>query len=614
MSRLFLSVLIYVCLHSGALCAFDLDQQGRVSLNSAVQYYEDPNGNVTIAAVREPGLAWQSNQDKAFNQGYSHSAWWLRLNLVNSSGEQLERFLELSYAVLDYVDVYVYSGDQLLRSYQLGDRYPFFNRVVEHRFFVVPLTWNPGQQLDIYYRIRSSTAIQAPLVLKSDSEFHSTEIITHLAQGLYYGAMLIIAVYNLLIFFTLWDRSYLYYVLFVLSLPLFLASISGQAFHFLWPGSVGWNDHAIPFFLGLAFASSALFARRFLAVKSWSRWLYSGLTLIAVAATGCALMSFFVPYRITIHLLVPLGLFACLFEIGVGVLALNKNIYIARYYLVAWLTFLCGGVLLALNKLNILPANFITEYGIQFGSVLEAVLLSLALAARISEERKLRFAAQTEVLQATRNYNEELEEKVAQRTRELEEANSRLQEMSTTDDLTGLKNRRFLEMVLNDEWARSRRENCQLAVLMMDLDEFKAVNDNYGHLVGDEVLRQIASRISNTVHRSSDKVCRFGGEEFCVLLPDTSEDGALAVADRIRNTIGIKPIDVKGKIELPMTVSIGVCVLVPRHDNHPQELIRRADQALYRSKLMGRNRTSLYRESDNWNVTPLPLKKDRPES
>ncbi|MAR92948.1 MAG: hypothetical protein CML06_19035 [Pseudomonadales bacterium] len=578
-------------------------------LDQHLRYFEDPSGSRTIAELRDDPFQgrWQSQSEEAFNQGYSQSAWWLTLRLENPMSQPVESLLELGYAVLDQVDVYVYSGPELVRHYAMGDLQPFSERPVIHRFFVIPLQWAPGETLDIYYRIKTSTSVQAPPTLWQRDLFEERENQANIAQGLYYGAMLVIAVYNLLIFLVLWDRSYLYYVAFVLSVPLFMASISGQAYHYLWPQAVVWNDHSIPFFLALAFATSALFTRRFLRVRQWSVWLYYGLGAVAVAGFGCLLLSFVAPYVTTIHLLVPLGLFACLFEMAVGIASWVKRVPTARYYVIAWLSFLAGGTMLALNKLNILPANFITEYGIQLGSVLEAVLLSFAMAQRITEERRLCFAAQDEALSATIRLKQELEDRVRQRTRELEQLNSKLQDLTNTDQLTGLRNRRFMDEVMLREWSRCRRYQHDFALAMIDVDFFKRFNDEFGYPAGDACLQQVAERLGGCVRWPSDQLARYGREEFCLVLPETDASGALVVAERIREAVAAQPI-ITEHGEFSVTVSVGVCVGRPAKQPVSAAL-KSADMALYQSKNSGRNRVTLFHLKDLDNVCTLSVKR-----
>ncbi|MCC7120151.1 MAG: GGDEF domain-containing protein [Gammaproteobacteria bacterium] len=153
------------------------------------------------------------------------------------------------------------------------------------------------------------------------------------------------------------------------------------------------------------------------------------------------------------------------------------------------------------------------------------------------------------------------------------------------DPLTGLYNRRWLDEVLGREYRRSTRDGKPLSFLMIDLDLFKRVNDTHGHLVGDEVLRILASRLRNAMS-ARGIVARFGGEEFAALLPDTALDDALTVAEQFRVNLGENPIATSlGPI--PATVSIGAAERSECHS--PRGLMQRADAALYRAKKLGRN-------------------------
>jgi len=163
----------------------------------------------------------------------------------------------------------------------------------------------------------------------------------------------------------------------------------------------------------------------------------------------------------------------------------------------------------------------------------------------------------------------------------------KLAELSVTDDLTALANRRLLRQRLAEETMRSARSGRPFALLMIDLDHFKEVNDHHGHQVGDSVLRQCATTLKECL-RGSDLVARYGGEEFCILLPETSARGARLVAERLRQAVA--------QLSAPVpTISVGVAMSEPAGlvDN----LIRHADEALYQAKGAGRNRVAFYGES-----------------
>jgi two-component system, cell cycle response regulator len=167
--------------------------------------------------------------------------------------------------------------------------------------------------------------------------------------------------------------------------------------------------------------------------------------------------------------------------------------------------------------------------------------------------------------------------------------NTRLEVLALTDALTQTLNRRALMERLDTELDRTRRYSLTLSLLMVDLDHFKAVNDSYGHLAGDEALRAVA-RVLQREARSVDVVARYGGEEFVVILPETGEDGAVKVAERIRARVEEQSPAGGEPGMAPVTVSVGVATVLSTRIQAPEELIALADEALYRAKAQGRNR------------------------
>ncbi|WP_028202796.1 sensor domain-containing diguanylate cyclase [Paraburkholderia nodosa] len=172
--------------------------------------------------------------------------------------------------------------------------------------------------------------------------------------------------------------------------------------------------------------------------------------------------------------------------------------------------------------------------------------------------------------------------------REREDAVAKLREYADRDGLTGIANRRFFETRLADEFLRWQRYGGELSMLLFDLDHFKRINDEFGHVAGDTVLRSMAQRVSGVV-RKQDVFGRFGGEEFALLLPCTPLDDALYVAEKIRRTIGDEPIEVQGVI-VPVTASVGAATARTGAPDY-EGMINEADAALYTAKRQGRNRS-----------------------
>lgn len=195
--------------------------------------------------------------------------------------------------------------------------------------------------------------------------------------------------------------------------------------------------------------------------------------------------------------------------------------------------------------------------------------------------------------------NLELEKVISIRTKELAEANRHLQKQSYTDGLTNISNRRHFDCQLNEEWNRGQRNNTPLAAIMLDLDHFKSFNDLYGHIEGDHCLQKIAQGLARSVHRGGDLTARYGGEEFVVLLPDTDKQHAFEVAKHIQKMVLSLAIPHSTSPVGVVTVSLGVASLQPSNHQYPEELVRRADAALYRAKMAGRNCVKVDDETSN---------------
>lgn len=185
---------------------------------------------------------------------------------------------------------------------------------------------------------------------------------------------------------------------------------------------------------------------------------------------------------------------------------------------------------------------------------------------------------------------------------ELLAAHEALRNEATHDHLTGVWNRAGILDILQRECARMARTKGRIAVIMADIDHFKAVNDTYGHLAGDDVLREVCRRMQTAV-RSYDSIGRYGGEEFIVVLPDSEVLSGAEQAERLRKGVGAKPVETSGAA-IPVTLSLGVAIMSQDQVDGYQSLLRIADAALYRAKESGRNRTCMGENEAQASVVP----------
>lgn len=204
-------------------------------------------------------------------------------------------------------------------------------------------------------------------------------------------------------------------------------------------------------------------------------------------------------------------------------------------------------------------------------------------------------------VQTLQDRNQELERLIAERTQELEEANSKLQALSFTDGLTGIGNRRYFDMMLEKEWNRALQDHSPVSLIIVDVDYFKLFNDRYGHLAGDQCLQRIANVLKNCARRASDTSARFGGEEFVLLLPNATDRTAYAIATLIQQHITELNIPHADRPAGQVSVSMGIASLRPITGQQSKALVRSADIALYRAKKKGRNRI----EPDYTSSNPL---------
>jgi diguanylate cyclase (GGDEF)-like protein len=302
------------------------------------------------------------------------------------------------------------------------------------------------------------------------------------------------------------------------------------------------------------------------------------------------------PFVKMISVLAPV---ASMCSLLAGLAALHKGQPSARIFVFASLVFQFGLTAYGLRALDLVPSNALTSYGIQWGSVIEMMLLSLALADRIQALRHEKERAQAEALRARRSAVEalqdaekRLEDRIAERTAELARANEHLlasqrelSRLALHDGLTGLANRAHLEEQLLLAVARCRRAGTGCAVLLIDLDGFKAVNDTRGHAVGDALLKSVAVRLRSQV-RASDLVARVGGDEFVVVFePAETEALAVSLSRKLLDALG-KPHGVADEV-FTVGASIGI-TLVPAHGTEPKELLEQADRAMYEAKRRGK--------------------------
>ncbi|MGH8809617.1 MAG: 7TM diverse intracellular signaling domain-containing protein, partial [Noviherbaspirillum sp.] len=393
---------------------------------------EDPEQQWTIADVTGAELAGQfiprrSNAESA-NFGLTRSAMWLRITLTNESGTNLERLLEISHPHLHHVDWYAPSASGY-QQVATGGAHPFAQRAIEHRHFVFPVHLPAVSETTFYLRVASGTGLDVPAKLWTPQIFNERSIQEYMGQALYFGMLFALGVYNFLLFASLRDRVYLYYVLFLASNLLSTVAFSGVAFQFVWPDSPNWSMISSMVGFALTGFTLLLFQRRLLATWETVPWLdrvmcgFMALNVLQIA--GFLLL----PYQKMIAAGIAIDAANMLLALAVGIVCKIRGQRSARFFLLAFSCLVLAAVTVALRSYGVTAVpNFLAVYGMQIGSALEMLLLSLALADRFNQIKRDKEVAQQQLVDSLKRSERVLEMRVAERTAELSRTNAELRE------------------------------------------------------------------------------------------------------------------------------------------------------------------------------------------
>ena len=568
-----------------------LDDEARTfDLSPYVQYHHDLDGHAeaTTMFARADAAAFEPLPDRGPTFKFQNGAFWFHATLSNQGHSQGRWLLVQRYALSDYLDLYVRYPDGHVLHRASGDHLPFSARSVRYRqpnFWVdVP----PGESVDLLLRVQSQSSMQVPLTLYTPTAFIEIERDAQLAIGVYYGILLSLFIYNLVLWLSLRDASYFWYLLHVSAFGLVLFTLNGLGFEYLWPDSPWLADYSVPLSICLAQIGMQQFSRTFLDLKQrWRLGDIGGIALIA-AFVLLGIVSTQISIR-TSTLVCIAGVFVSISWIVLEtIVVLRRGYKPAQLFLLAWAMFLLGVAMFSAIALGLVPKNFVTEYGVQIGSAVEMLLLSIALGYRYASLRN-------ENERIARDARDQLERKVAARTAELSatmaqlsDANAQLREYSRRDPLTSAFNRRHFREVFEQQLHDIADHRRPLALLLADLDNFKQINDTYGHLVGDDCLRAVARCFNEALDGHDALVARFGGEEFVAVLPGLDAQEALQAAEVLRQKIMNTPV-YSGRRHVRLSVSIGVHTVTADRSMTPEEVLRLADEALYRAKNDGRN-------------------------
>jgi two-component system, sensor histidine kinase LadS len=349
---------------------------------------EDPSGSLTLTDVQEAPHAqrFQRSREPMLGFGFTKSAYWLRFQVQNPAASTVSWMLEVSYPPLDDIQLYIPRADGSAERRRTGDRMPFGSREILYRNYLFQLNEAPGVT-EYYMRVRTTGSLSIPMRAWSAPRFLEHLSIEDPLVWIFYGLMLVMAVYNLFIYASVADVAYLYYVCYIVSYIGLQFSLNGFAFEYLWPNQIWWNSRSLLIWLFFGFGFGALFQRQFL--RLWEQFPRLDRITLGMGQFSfvLSLSAFVLPYSIAIRILVVWGVLEVSMIFVTCVCTAYQRSRPALFYAASWVVLLAGILLYLLRTLGLIGDSFLTVWGPQLGAAIETTLLSLGLADRINVMR-----------------------------------------------------------------------------------------------------------------------------------------------------------------------------------------------------------------------------------
>jgi two-component system, sensor histidine kinase LadS len=522
--------------------------QPHEAIGQSVDRFEDPAGLLRLADILAlPSTSFVPVGQPVASHTFTHSTFWYRFAVENRQAVAVSRIIWFAQAWLDTVNVAVVSPHGETSWTLGGNGQPFARRAIAYPLLNDRLSFEPGRSL-VYVQVKTPDPFVVSINLMDEPGFLRAQVIDAALIGLVYGAIFSMLLYNLLLFIGIREPYQLFYVFYLGTFLLMNAAYNNYTFPLLFADAPQGQDWMQSGAIFLFLYCGLLFARSFLDLQQSHPRLYRLTTALLYGVVALALVTPWWGYRVHVELSIILSSLISFYAFAIGLYTWLQGNRSARFFLLGSMSGLVGTMVTAFTVMAFLPFHYITYKALDFGLMVDGILMSLALADRLKLAREEQLRAELD---------------------------------SKTDSLTGLSNRRAYQEIGSREEQRLKRHSGGLAAIVLDINQFKQINDTHGHACGDLVLQQVATLIRRYI-RTGDHVFRMGGDEFLLLLPDTDEALARVLADRLRRAVATHPVTNQGQ-DLHISVSVGVgqyCTGEPSLDG----LLKRTDDAMYRDK------------------------------
>lgn len=400
-----------------------LEKVDRVNLSKDSYYLTDTDNRFSIEEIiSDSSLEWERNFVETPNYGYIPDTIWTKLHLNLLRPQKDDYYLRLDFPSIDYVDVYIYNRDSnsIVLKYLQGDKFVFSERLIPSHVNIFPLPSTVGDHLDIYIKTKTSASHSIPLSLHSIRSLYEEETLVYLLFGMYFGLILAMFVYNSILYLYTKEQSFYLYLFYLSSYFFVIFSGFGFGNRFLYPDNLYLMNHLFLISVAVNGIASILFSVVFLNIKYYYRKFYYTILIFSVLVGVWGLLfalSGGQEFYKLVGVITGIPLISILL---VSILVAKKYKY-AYYFIIAWTIFLVFYLASYLRLIGILPSNFLTYYGIQIGSALEMLILSMAIGHRLYDYKRKAAEVAEENILVKSQINTELSEIVNQRTSELKQ-------------------------------------------------------------------------------------------------------------------------------------------------------------------------------------------------
>ena len=599
--------LLYASAASAALPLNSLNETNLFDASVKFEYFEDTDKRHRFESIiKLPDEHWTKAEEGNASLGFIHSQLWLRLNINNAEIKTKNFVFEIAYPLLDDVTFYVIKPNGSVRSLSIGDKKPFYPRDIEHPNMLIRFQLQAGESVDLYASVQTKGSMILPVKIWQEHRFFEFAAKEQKLHFFYYGALSIIILINLAIFFTLREKLYLYYSLATTGYILFFITFRGYGQQLFFPDSPAVNSQLFLSSMPFLALFSLLFSREFLQTKQHSPVLDMALRGMIYFECFNMVAAVFFGYNtaVLISAVSAMVLFVVLFFAGPVSWWAKRRAGV--FFTIAWIPLTIGFAATAGRTSGILQNNFFTEYAMQLGSGLEALILTLALADRLYREREEKIIAQAANIQ-----------KDQQRL----SIQSQLSEAMMRDPITNLANRNRFELLANNMFSKYKDE--RFVIFVARVTRINEITRTLGISSVERIFSTVSERLNMSINRmpgvvttqspqgSTDAIFQLTGDTFGVLIRQS-----IFEKNQEHYHSFIKKLSLPFEMDLlsiELEPLVG-CAIYPEHGLGAAQLIRNALVAM-ESSHNAPNRIRYYDNAlDIYNESRLTLMSDLREA